>query len=141
MKQYYFNPKTAGFYLYPLDQSYIDNGINEVDLKLVDESIFNHFSQVPAGKIRASDKNGMPCFIDAPEPDIPPEIIKGINEGKRDGFIYETLAVTTPLQDKIDLGIATEEEKVLLRKYQEYRIAIVSVDVTQLDPIWPVLDV
>ncbi|HAL7766072.1 TPA: tail fiber assembly protein, partial [Escherichia coli] len=42
----------------------------------------------------------------------------------------------SPLQDAVDLEIATEEEISLLTAWKKYRVLLNRVDI--LEPVWPV---
>lgn len=50
--------------------------------------------------------------------------------------LYEkATAVIAPLQDAVDLEIATEEEKTMLQAWKKYRVFLNRVDTAK--PVWP----
>lgn len=65
---------------------------------------------------------------------------------KASGFKTYYIGVATdainPLQDAVDLGIATDEEKRLLPLWKKYRVDVSRVDVSQAPDVpWPVTPV
>ncbi|EMF4351976.1 MULTISPECIES: tail fiber assembly protein [Providencia] len=50
-------------------------------------------------------------------------------EYQKQALLNEATAAIAPLQDAVDLGIATDEEREQLRAWKEYRVEVNRVDV------------
>lgn len=59
------------------------------------------------------------------------------NTATRNYYLSIAGVAVTNLQDKIDLGQATDEDSALLRSWKLYRVALNQVDLTATDPVWP----
>ncbi|MEY0003313.1 tail fiber assembly protein [Morganella morganii] len=60
-------------------------------------------------------------------------------ESKKQSFLAEATDVIAPLQDAIDLDMATEEEEALLKEWKKYRVLLNRVDTSTAPDInWPV---
>ena len=60
-------------------------------------------------------------------------------ELQKQARLSEATAAIAPLQDAVDLGIATDEEREQLRAWKEYRVQVNRVDVgLGLSINWPV---
>lgn len=57
----------GSFYPYALQQEYEASGMWPEGGVDVDVSVYELYTTIPLGKILASDENGMPTWIDAPE--------------------------------------------------------------------------
>lgn len=58
---------------------------------------------------------------------------------KRDNLMAEATAAIAPLQDAVDLDMATDAEIALLKAWKQYRVALNRIDVNQAPNItWPV---
>ncbi|EOZ7468805.1 tail fiber assembly protein [Enterobacter hormaechei] len=65
-----------------------------------------------------------------------------LSERERNKFIAEASLKIAPLQDAVDLGIATTEEKETLLAWKKYRVLLMRVDTSHAPNIeWPVLPV
>ncbi|RXN69530.1 tail fiber assembly protein [Providencia rettgeri] len=61
-------------------------------------------------------------------------------EYQKQALLNEATAVIAPLQDAVDLGIATDEERAQLIKWKEYRVLLNRIDVSTASDIdWPTL--
>lgn len=61
-------------------------------------------------------------------------------EYQKQALLNEATAAIAPLQDAVDLGIATDKEREQLRAWKEYRVQVNRVDVG-LGVIWPEIKV
>ncbi|EFB73680.1 tail fiber assembly protein [Providencia rustigianii] len=69
----------------------------------------------------------------------PKERVVSENKTKKQTLLREISDAITPLQDAVELGIATDEEREQLRAWKEYRVQVNRVDVELgLDINWPV---
>jgi Caudovirales tail fibre assembly protein. len=57
------------------------------------------------------------------------------NESKKNDLMQQVNTQILPLQDAVDLDMATEEEKAQLLSLKKYRVLLGRVDVN--DPVWP----
>ncbi|WJN78703.1 Phage tail fiber protein [Burkholderia anthina] len=88
---------------------------------------------IQAGKAVALDENGVPCNVD--QPPLAPQDAKKFNAEVQRRRLEETAAQIAPLQDAVDLGVATDEEKTRLITLKQYRVSLNRVDL--VDPVWP----
>ncbi len=59
-------------------------------------------------------------------------------EYQKQALLYEATVAIAPLQDAVDLGIATDEEREQLRAWKEYRVQVNRVDVGLGENVkWP----
>lgn len=137
-KTYLFSATENAFYPYELRESYEaagtwpEKGIN------VDESVFFEFTQnVPDGKMRGSDKKGNPVWVDVPP--LTHEKAVAAAEAKKQYLLSEASEAIAPLQDAVDLDMATPEEEALLKEWKKYRVLLNRVDTSLAPDIeWPV---
>lgn len=66
----------------------------------------------------------------------PAEVLAS-NTATRDYFLTVASLAVAPLQDAVDLGEATDDEVVLLKKWKQYRVAVNRIDLTVTNPQWP----
>ena len=72
----------------------------------------------------------------APPPLTQPEIIAA-NKAARDDYLRRAALEIAPLQDAVDLDIATDREKASLGAWKKYRVDVSRIDVSVLNPTWP----
>jgi len=65
--------------------------------------------------------------------------ILATNTLQRDAFLSVAAINIAPLQDAVDLGIATDDETALLKQWKQYRVSVNRIDLSQGDPTWPAL--
>ncbi|WP_448511308.1 tail fiber assembly protein, partial [Photorhabdus sp. MH8.4] len=59
-------------------------------------------------------------------------------ESKKQQFIVEASQQIAPLQDAVDLGIATQEEETALLVWKKYRVMLNRIDISLAPDIeWP----
>ena len=94
--------------------------VYEVDPATVPENVLGNFT-----------------FIDGVFTDIRPTDIQ-INLIKKENLLYEASTKIAPLQDAVELEIATEKEITLLNNWKKYRVLLNRVDPTKSTDIkWP----
>ncbi|MCX8566968.1 MAG: virus tail fiber assembly protein, lambda gpK [Glomeribacter sp. 1016415] len=74
------------------------------------------------GKWIQSDENGYPVAVDPPP--LTPEEWADINLRRRQARLSQAALKVAPLQDAVDLNIATDDEKQLLKEWKLYRVAL-----------------
>ncbi len=135
-KNYYYSASTNAFYPVSLEQDYIDASTFPSDAMLVENAVFEEFTRVNSGKVRATNEKGLPVWIEAPEPTQTELIAEA--EYQKQALLTEATAAIAPLQDAVDLGIATDEEREQLKKWKNYRVLINRVDTSIAPNInWP----
>ncbi|EAX6911337.1 tail fiber assembly protein, partial [Salmonella enterica] len=71
MMLYYYSAVKNAFFPDELKDAYQDAGNWPQDAAEVEESVFTTYSaSPPQGKQRAADKDGLPCWVNIPLPDI-----------------------------------------------------------------------
>ncbi len=58
---------------------------------------------------------------------------------KRRDLLREATTKIAPLQDAVELGIATEDEIAALNTWKHYRVALNRLDTTTVESEWPVV--
>ncbi|RAW87270.1 tail fiber assembly protein [Photorhabdus laumondii] len=135
---YYYSAKTNAFYPVELKRNYIAAGSLPDDIIAVSNDIYQEYAanNAPEGKHRVANKNGLPEWADIPPPTK--DELRQYAELQKQQLIAEATNQIAPLQDAVDLGIATEEEKIALLAWKEYRVILNRIDVSQvMDIDWP----
>ncbi|WP_312538125.1 tail fiber assembly protein [Achromobacter mucicolens] len=133
--QIYFSPGTAGFY-FDIDQSlYEQAGSWPTDLVPVDDETYARMMEATAnGFVIVASADGSPMAEQAVRS---VEEIAAFNSRARDNRLETATLRIAPLQDAVDLNIASEEEIARLAAWKAYRVDVNRVDVTHADPGWP----
>lgn len=118
-----FSSEKLGFYNSADSELYINAGSWPIDLVEVTEEMYSIYAGVgiPAGKILGSEA-GMPAWVD-----LPPKTTEQ-QRAEVMSTVTQLLAVASekiaPLQDAVDLGIATTEETTSLTVWKTYRVLV-----------------
>jgi hypothetical protein len=124
----------GNFYPFSMQEVYEASGSWPTEYIKVDESVFAEFSTTPpVGKIRGTDDDGMPAWIDIP-PQTPAEIIADA-ELKKANLRVQADSEIGWRQDAVDAGIATKDETAALSEWKKYRVLLMRVDSAK--PVWP----
>lgn len=131
-----YDPPCAGFW--PLDErdlypnTFPDTGVE------VDEATKEKYTgAAPEGKRLGADKKGNPTWLDIPPPPKEQLIVEA--EAQKQALIAEAATAIAPLQDAVDLDMATPEEESALKEWKIYRVLLSRVDTsTAPDITWPV---
>lgn len=140
IKMYYYSAKTNAFYPTSMENDYINAGSFPDDAKEIADDVFQQFSASvpPEGKMRIAGEDGLPTWSDIPPP-TQEELIQ-LAEDEKQNQLQEASKIIAPLQDAVDLGIATDEEREQLIKWKEYRVLLNRIDVSTASDIdWPTL--
>lgn len=135
-EMYYFSAKTNSFYLLSLKVSYEESGTWPEDGIAVSNDVFAEFTaNPPEGKVRGQ-KKGMPAWVAAPDKTKEQYVAEATQ--MKTSLAQLAANKKSPLQDAVDLDMATEQEKALLVAWKTYSVLINRVDVsTAPDITWP----
>lgn len=104
------------------------------DLILVSDDVVKTYSSIsPAGKVRGPGEDGLPTWIDDPN-----EFTKENAELMKNALMNAANIALAPLQDAVDLDMATDEEKAALTNWKTYRVNLMRVDTSVVPVNWPV---
>lgn len=136
MSNFKFSAKTNSFYPESLRESYEEAGTLPDDLLDVSDETYSIFSgQPPEGKVRGS-KKGKPAWVS-----IPPQTKEQAQqeaEIKKQSLMDAANSTITLLERSVRLGIATDEERELLVKWELYSVLLNRVDTSSAPDIeWP----
>lgn len=126
-----------GFYLSELFQDYELSGTWPNDAIEISERWYEYLIEGQGvGKVITVNEYGQPVLAD-PAPPAPEEIIQYAAELKNK-LMDEANTALLPLQDAVDLGIATESESAMLIEWKKYRVLLNRVDTSKAPDIeWP----
>ncbi|AKH62883.1 MULTISPECIES: tail fiber assembly protein [Photorhabdus] len=135
---YYYSAKTNAFYPIELKENYIAAGSLPDDIMEINSDIYYEYAanNAPEGKYRIAGKNGLPEWADIPP--LKKDELQQYAQFQKQQLVAEAIKQIAPLQDAVDLDIATEEEKITLSAWKEYRVMLNRVDISQENDIdWP----
>jgi hypothetical protein len=132
---YYYSAKHNTFIPESLKQDYIDAGTFFEDAKEVADEVWTEFAGCapPQGKMRIAGKKGMPAWGDIPKPGK--DELAEQAKNKKQQLLSRVNTAILPLQDAVELDIATDEERESLQVLKTYRVLLNRVDVGE--PVWP----
>ncbi|RRO04519.1 tail fiber assembly protein [Pectobacterium aquaticum] len=136
--QYVYSASKNSFYPVDLKGRYQNAGTWPDDGVMVDESVFTEFSAktAPFGMSRVAGNDGLPYWDKMPPVSIP-EMVQAAEQQKA-RLLMSANAAILPLADAVDLGIATDEEQLLLAAWKTYRVMLSRIDVSTVPYIdWP----
>ncbi|MDR5610609.1 MULTISPECIES: tail fiber assembly protein [unclassified Arsenophonus] len=138
-EKYYFSCKDQLCWLVgSLKERYISAGTWDNTAKKVPFNVYQEYALCtpPTGKMIGANENGDPVWLDIP-PKTKSELVAEA-ENKRIELMQNASEIIAPLQDAIDLQIATEEEEQRLVAWKTYRILLNRVDISAAPEIdWP----
>lgn len=125
------------FYPKALKEAYISAGTWPEHAADVSDDAMAIYSQYPPkGKTLGADDNGYPVWVDIPHPSY--EGLVAIAESKKQSLLAEASTAIAPLQDAVDLDMATDEESASLKEWKKYRVLLNRVDTSTAPDIdWP----
>ena len=128
----FFSPSLISFY--PEDINY--NSLPD-DLVEITESQWQELINGQSnGKVIGSDKNGKPLLLERPELTKDEQIV--IAQGEKGQRLNLATGNIAPLQDAVDLGIATDEEEASLKAWKTYRVMVSRADLSYAPDVkWP----
>jgi len=69
---------------------------------------------------------------------LSPEQILAANTAIRNRLLEAAELAIAPLQDAVNLGVASSQTQALLTSWKQFRVAVNRIDLTQEFPNWPV---
>lgn len=72
-------------------------------------------------------------------PVIDPAVVLARNVQLRDDLMATAAQAVAPLQDAVDLGVASQDEQARLLAWKTYRIALNRLDLSKQPVSWPIL--
>ncbi len=130
-EQYYYSYSAKGFFWLSADE--LKGNDIPADLIPVSEE---EYAALFLGQERGKYINHTPAgpvLID--QPDYTPEELVAQAESKKSRLMQTANDAIAPLQDAVDLSIATEVETAALTEWKKYRVMLMRVDTTK--PVWP----
>ncbi|EMX9225619.1 tail fiber assembly protein [Citrobacter koseri] len=139
MSKYIYSPSHNAFYLAVLKAEYeLSGNWPEDGVEISDDLFIQYTSTPPDGKERGAGENGMPCWVDLPEPTTG-ELIAAAEQQKQT-LLSDAQTMIAPLQDAYDLEMATDEETARLLALKKYRVLLNRIDTSSAPGIeWPTL--
>ncbi|WP_063657410.1 tail fiber assembly protein [Candidatus Arsenophonus triatominarum] len=135
-QNFVYSAKENVIYNASIKQVYIDAGSWPDDAVFISDEMAEEFRQHPLEKYMVAGKNGLPEWKMYPPP-TKEKLVARAESDKR-GLLLEAGQIIAPLQDAVDLGIATEKEKDRLATWKRYRVYVNRVDVSSAPDIdWP----
>ncbi|TXE22859.1 tail fiber assembly protein [Serratia ureilytica] len=130
MDNYYYSAKNNGFYPFSLKDTYelSSHGWPDDAIPISDEYYQRLIDGQKQGKVLTSDINGNPVLSEQSEPSF--EEVAEKTEFLLAQLMSEATTKIAPLQDAVDLGIATEKEKINLVEWKRYRVALNRIDIS-----------
>ncbi|MFG1172177.1 tail fiber assembly protein [Erwiniaceae bacterium CAU 1747] len=134
---YLYSASTGGLYPASMKEIYEQsiNGLPDDVVEIDAEAYAALINGQEGGKRIISDKDGYPILSAQPEP-TEDEVIAS-NTQKKASLMKLATDEIYPLQDAIDLGEATDDEKNKLTSLKKYRVALNRVDVSVVGLEWP----
>ncbi|PHM61160.1 tail fiber assembly protein [Xenorhabdus ishibashii] len=133
---YHYSPGENLFYPTELQQDYINAGTWPSDGIAVNEAMYREYRNPPEGKRRIAGTDGLPAWGDIPPPT--PEELQRRAERQKQYRMTQASNAIAPLQDAVDLNMATDAEKSALTAWRKYRVLLNRVDCSTTPDIqWP----
>ena len=130
----FFSPLTGGFYDDALKTDYETAGSWPDDVVAVSDRWYQHLIQGQSdGKIITVNEYGQPVLSEPATP-TDEQLIQEA-EARKTALMQAASDAIAPLQDAVDLDIATSEENALLLVWKKYRVLLNRVDTSK--PVWP----
>lgn len=136
-EKYYYSATTGGFYPESMKEAYEKsiNGLPEDVVEVETEKYHELMEGQKTGKFITADDKGSPQLTDRPK--LSEDEILRQNTDEKNWLMQSATTVITPLQDAVDIGIATQEEDESLKEWKMYRVLLNRVDLSQPSPEWP----
>lgn len=118
----YYSPTTNGFYDSNDFYLYEAAGTMPTDLvEITEDKYIELRSDIEAGRQIEPDDVGMPISY---EPEMTQEQVKSLVDSKISRLLLEASTKIAPLQDAVDLGMATDAETASLTAWKTYRVLV-----------------
>lgn len=135
--KYFYSASSGGIYPVSMKEIYEKsiNGLPDDVVEIDGETFSDLMSGQEKGQRITADKDGYPTLSAQPEP-TKEEVIAS-NTHKKNSLMKLATDEIYPLQDAIDFGEATDDEKNKLTLLKKYRVALNRVDVSVVGLVWP----
>ncbi|EPY9286340.1 MULTISPECIES: tail fiber assembly protein [Enterobacteriaceae] len=127
MEKYYYSGSQKGFFT---SADTAPDDVVEISVEYW-EALLDGQSN---GQYISSNADGFPVLTDPPPPTTEELIAKA--ERQKSALMAQANNSIAPLQDAVDLGMATDEESTALSEWKKYRVLLMRVDTTK--PVWPI---
>ena len=125
----FYSAKDNGFYPDDIKFNNLPDDLIEISVDYWQELLNGQNGK----KEISSDKNGYPVLVDVAPATA--EQLKVIASREKERLMALATVAIAPLQDAVELGIATEEETAALTEWKKYRVMLMRVDTS--NPDWP----
>ncbi|CAG9173028.1 tail fiber assembly protein [Cupriavidus respiraculi] len=129
--QMLYSPSKLGFYCREVNGSNIPEDAIEVPMDQYEALI----SASASGFEIHPGEDGFPVAVPPPAPSD--EAMLALASQKRDMLLREAATRIAPLQDAVDLDMATTDEVESLLAWKQYRIALNRMNISGGDVVWP----
>lgn len=124
--------KDGGFYIEGVSQDIPTDAV-----EISKETYDGLFESQAEGGVIGSDEKGYPIIL--PPVKLTQEQQVAIAESKKQAILDLATQKIAPLQDAVDLDMATDDEKTQLTAWKKYRVLVNRVDTsTAPDITWPI---
>ena len=132
-EQYFYSAARRGFYPGSMKEAYEKsaNGWPDDAVEITEAKYNALLSGQEKGREITPDANGRPVLTD---PVIDPVVVA---EGTQRQLLAEAREKIAILQDAVDLGMATEDEKFQLIEWKKYRVLLTRIKPEDAPETWP----
>ncbi|MDK1334445.1 tail fiber assembly protein [Cronobacter turicensis] len=133
----FFSATTNGFYPEQMRADYEQQQCWPDDAREVSVSWYQYLLESQTGgKVITSNEYGQPVLSDPPQPDQ--ETLAALAASKKAALVRAAGDAIAPLQDAVNLGMATDKEKMRLTEWLQYRVLLNRIDTSAAPDItWP----
>ncbi|EOC1330902.1 tail fiber assembly protein [Cronobacter turicensis] len=133
----FFSATTNGFYPEQMRADYEQQQCWPEDAREVSVSWYQYLLEAQTGgKVITSNEYGQPVLADPPPPDK--ETLAALAASKKAALMRAAGDAIAPLQDAVNLGMATDKEKMRLTEWLQYRVLLNRIDTSAAPDIaWP----
>ncbi|HDC4262635.1 tail fiber assembly protein [Enterobacter cloacae] len=134
----FYSASSNGFYNSDLKDVYIQAQTWPSDAVEISDRWYKYLIDgQEKGMVITANEYGQPALIDPPP--LTKEKLIDAAEAKKQNLLSEATVAIAPLQDAVDLKIATENEISKLQDWKEYRVALNRTDTSSAPNVnWPV---
>ncbi|EPZ8354725.1 tail fiber assembly protein [Enterobacter hormaechei] len=135
---FFYSAENNGFYDSNLKDEYEKARAWPGDAMEISERWYSHLIDgQEKGMVITANEYGQPVLIDPPP--LTKKMLIDAAEAKKQNLLAEATVAIAPLQDAVDLKIATENETSKLQDWKEYRVALNRIDTSSAPNVnWPV---
>lgn len=137
MEKIFFSAEKLAFYPESLKFDYeAGTGWPDDAVSITQADWVKYISEPPQGQVLGATDEGNPAWVDIPPQSYADLVAQA--DAQKAAQRAQADSVIAPLQDAVDLGIATPEEVSLLTEWKTYRVRLNRVDTSTAPEIdWP----